>query len=152
MKYLQPTHWALVAATGLLLAACASPDKPIAEQGPPSPASAAEMAVMARHDSLMAKMDELYRLKGLITKAKAPGAGPYFRGLAAADAAMMGWMHQYRAPDSTATPAARLAYFQQQQQLLATVSQQFRATIDSASLFINRQPALPSPAESAPSK
>ncbi len=107
---------------------------------------------MARHDSLMVRMDELYRLKGLIINAKAPGAGPYLRGLAAADAAMMDWMHQYRATDSTATPAARLAYFQQQQRLLARVSQQFRATIDSATLFTNSQPVLASPSESAPSK
>ncbi len=130
-----------------VLAACPSPTT----QPQPDPARAAEKAVMARHDSLMAKMDQLYSLKGKITAAKAPAAGPYLRGLAAADAAMMDWMHQYRAPDTTAAPATRLAYFRQQQQVLAGVSQQFRATIDSATLFIGQLPAAaPVPVPAAP--
>ena len=126
------------------LTACSSPTQPISEKGAPSPAAAAEITVMARHDSLMAKMETLYLLKSKITAAHTPTAGPYLRGLAAADAAMMDWMHHYRAPDSTATPAARLAYFQQQQQVLGRVSQQFRATMDSASLLLSRLPAAPS--------
>ena len=126
----------------LALAACSrSSDNIIAEKGKPSPASAAEIALMARHDSLMAKEDQLFSLKAKINAAHSPAAGPYLRGLAAADAAMMDWMHQYRAPDTTATNASRLAYFQQQQQVLAGVSQKFRATMDSASLFISQLPA-----------
>ena len=128
------------AAPFLLLAACSSPAPPLAERPAPSPAAAAETTVMVRHDSLMAKMDTLYLLKTKITKVPAPAAGPYLRGLAAADAAMMGWMHHYRAPDSTVAAPARLAYFQEQQRVLGQVSQQFRATIDSASLFISRLP------------
>ena len=131
-----------------LMAACSSPNQPIAEQGQPSPASAAEIAVMARHDSLMTKMDQLYLLKAEINAAHSPVAGPYLRGLAAADAAMMDWMHQYRAPDSTAAPTARLAYFRQQQQILSGVSRQFRATIDSATLFTRQLPAAKAPAPS----
>lgn len=123
----------------VLAAACSSPNQPLAEHGPPTPVAAAEMALMARHDSLMVKMDQLYSLKAKITAAHAPAAGPYLRGLTAADAAMMGWMHQYRAPDTAAAAATRLAYFQQQQQVLAGVSRQFRATIDSASLFVGQQ-------------
>ncbi|ALW85853.1 hypothetical protein AUC43_12565 [Hymenobacter sedentarius] len=134
-----------------LLAACPSPKKPIAENGPPSPAAAAEMALMARHDSLMVQEDQLFSLKAKIAAAHSPAAGPYLRGLAAADAAMMDWMHQYHAPDSTADPAARLAYFRQQQQVLATVSQKFRATIDSATMFINKLPAAAVPAKPAAS-
>ena len=124
-----------------MVTACSSPNQPIAENGRPAPATAAQMALMARHDSLMAQMDQLFALKAKIAAAHAPAAGPYLRGLAAADAAMMGWMHQYRAPDTTAAPAARLAYFRQQQQVLAGVSRQFRATMDSASLFIKQRPA-----------
>jgi hypothetical protein len=135
-----------------LLAACTSPNQPIAERGAPSPASAAEMALMARHDSLMAQMDQLFQLKAKINATKSPAAGPYLRGLAAADEAMMRWMRQYKAPDTTAAPAARLAYFQQQQQVLAGVRQQFRATIDSASLFIKQHPAAATPAAPASSK
>ena len=152
MNILRTTRWTL-ATTATLLAACSSPNQPIAERGAPSPASAAEMALMARHDSLMAKMDQLYSLKATINKAHSPAAGPYLRGLAAADAAMMDWMHQYHAPDTTAAPAARLAYFQQQQQVLAGVSQQFRATIDSATLFIRQLPTAQSDATApAPTK
>jgi hypothetical protein len=105
------------------------------------------MALMARHDSLMAQEDQLFSLKAKITAAHSPAAGPYLRGLAAADAAMMDWMHQYHAPDSTAAPSAQLAYFRQQQQVLATVSQKFRATIDSATMFINKLPAAAAPAK-----
>ena len=132
------------------LAACPSRTEPLNEHGKPSPATAAEMALMARHDSLMAKEDQLFVLKAKVVATHLPTAGPYLRGLAAADAAMMSWMHQYRAPDTTATPAARVAYFQQQQQVLAGVSQQFRATMDSAALFISQHPAKP--AAPAPSK
>jgi uncharacterized protein involved in copper resistance len=111
-----------------------------------APEQAAQKALMDHHDSLMAKMDHLYVLKSKISAAKAPNAGPYLRGLAAADVAMMNWMHQYRAPDTTVAPTARLAYFRQQQQVLNSVSQQFRATIDSASMFINQLPASASTA------
>ena len=123
------------------MAACSPPNKPVSEQGAPSPATAAEMAVMARHDSLMAQTDQLYSLKARLSATRSPAAAPYVRGLVAADAAMMDWMHQYKAPDSTATPAARLAYFEQQQQVLAGVRRQYRATMDSATLFINQHPA-----------
>ena len=132
------------------LAACPAADS-ISEHGAASPASAAEMALMARHDSLMAKEDALYALKSKITKAHSPAAGPYLRGLAAADAAMMDWMHRYHAPDSAAPPAARLAYFQQQQQVLAGVNRQFAATMDSASLFIKTlPPTSPAAAPTSP--
>ena len=54
---------------------------------------------------------------------------------------MMAWMHQYKAPDSTATPEARLAYFQQQQQQLAGVRRLFRSSLDSATQFQAQHPA-----------
>lgn len=100
----------------------------------------------------MAQLDELYALKTRIAAAHSPAAGPYLRGLNAADAAMFGWMHQYHVPDSTVGPAERLAYFQQQQQILAGVQQQFRATIDSATLFSKSLPATTPAAAPTPSK
>ncbi|MBD2768110.1 hypothetical protein IC235_09430 [Hymenobacter sp. BT664] len=129
------------------LAACPAPAPP----RQPSPAQAAQRALMARHDSLMARMDQLYALKAKISAAHAPAAGPYLRGLVAADAAMMHWMHQYHAPDTTGAPAARLAYFQQQQQVLAEVSRQFQATIDSATLFLQQLPPPPTTPVAKPS-
>ena len=143
---------ALLAPGLAVLAACSSPNRPVAENGQPSPATAAEMNLLARHDSLMAKEDQLFSLKAEINASHSPAAGPYLRGLAAADAAMMGWMHAYKAPDSAATPAVRLAYYQQQQQVLAGVSRQFRATMDSAALFISQHPEPASPAAPIPSK
>ncbi|GAC1373529.1 MAG: hypothetical protein NVS3B25_21050 [Hymenobacter sp.] len=129
--------------------ACSSPDHAIAERQAPSPATAAEMALLARHDSLMAKTDALFALKARISAVHSPAAAPYLRGLAAADAAMMDWMHHYHAPDSTAAPAARLAYFRQQQQVLAGVGRQFRATLDSAAQFLGQHPAPTTPAASS---
>ncbi|WP_156175925.1 hypothetical protein [Hymenobacter terrenus] len=153
MKVSSKIAWrGAIVACAAWVAACSSPNKPISEKQPPSPATTAEMALMARHDSLMAKEDELFALKSKIAATHSPAAGPYLRGIAAADAAMMSWMHQYRAPDTTAAPAARLAYFQQQQQVLARVSQQFRATMDSAALFISQHPATAAPGTPASPK
>ena len=129
------------AAPFLLLAACSSPNQPISEGGAPSPASAAEMALMATHDSLMFQTDELMARKGKLAGYPSEASTPYIHGLAAADNAMMAWMHQYKAPDSTATPAARLAYFQQQQQVLAGVRRLFRSSLDSATKFQAQHPA-----------
>ena len=110
------------------------------------------MALMARHDSLMAKTDQIFSFRAKIAATHSPAAGPYLRGLAAADAAMSDWMHKYHAPDSTIAAAARLAYFQQQQQVLARVSRQYRATLDSAALFIRQHPAPAKPGATASSK
>lgn len=139
--FVKKASWAALAALGHAVLACSSPNQPIAEHQPPSPVSAAEMALMARHDSLMAQEDQLFALKAKIGTAHAPTAGPYLRGIAAADAAMMDWMHQYHAPDSMAPVAQRLTYFRQQQRVLAGVKRQFRATMDSAALFISQHPA-----------
>lgn len=132
---------AVVVAAGPVWAACSSPTKPISENGPASPASAAEMALMDRHDSLMAQTSQLYEFKARLVSYHSQAAAPYIHGLLAADAAMMGWMHQYKAPDTTAAPAARLAYFRQQQQVLAAVQRQYKATLDSATRFTTAHPA-----------
>ena len=131
----------VAAAPLLLLAACSSPNQPISEGAAPSPASAAEIALMATHDSLMFRTDELMSLKGKLAGFHSKASAPYIHGLAAADNAMMAWMHQYKAPDSTSTPAVRLAYFQQQQQVLAGVRRLFRSSLDSATKFNAQHPA-----------
>jgi hypothetical protein len=134
-----------------LLAACSSPNKPISENGPASPASAAEMALMDQHDSLMAQTSQLYELKAKLSGYHSEAPAPYIHGLLAADKAMMSWMHQYKAPDTTAAPATRLAYFQQQKQILDAVQRQYKATIDSATRFHAAHPAagdVPTPSAS----
>jgi hypothetical protein len=130
-----------VVALASCLASCSSPNKPISENGPASPAAAAEMALMNRHDSLMAETSQLYELKAKLSATRSPATAPYVHGLLAADAAMMDWMHHYKAPDTTAAAAARITYFEQQQQILAGVRRQYRATIDSATRFISQHPA-----------
>ena len=99
------------------------------------------MALLDRHDSLMAQTSQLYEFKSKLSGYHSQAAAPYIHGLLAADAAMMDWMHHYKAPDTTAAPASRLAYFQQQQQVLADVSRQYRATLDSALQFTTQHPA-----------
>ena len=99
------------------------------------------MALMATHDSLMFQTDALMALKGKLSGYHSEAPAPYIHGLVAADNAMMAWMHQYKAPDSAATPAARLAYFQQQQQQLAGVRRMFRSSLDSATTFHAAHPA-----------
>ena len=128
-------------AAGPALAACSSPNQPISENGTASPASAAQMALMDQHDSLMALTSKLYELKAKLSGYHSEAPAPYIHGLLAADKAMMSWMHQYKAPDTTVSPATRLAYFQQQQQVLDAVQRQYKATIDSATRFQAEHPA-----------
>lgn len=139
----------LVALAPVLAISCSSPNKPIAENGPASAASTAEMTLMDHHDSLMAQTAQLYKFKSKLSGYHTEAAAPYIHGLLAADAAMMSWMHQYKAPDTTAAPATRLAYFQQQQQILDGVGRQYLATLDSATRFTTEHPAagdVPPPA------
>jgi hypothetical protein len=130
-----------IALAASALAACSSPNKPINENGAPSEASAAEMKLLNQHDTLMAKTQKLYELKTKLSGYHTEAAAPYIHGLLAADAAMMAWMHQYKAPDTTAAPATRLAYFQQQQQVLDAVGKQYTSALDSATKFHNEHPA-----------
>ncbi|MDQ2772249.1 MAG: hypothetical protein M3Y54_17320 [Bacteroidota bacterium] len=141
MKTLQLLSRTAALAALALTAACTSPNQPVSEGGTPSPATAAEMALMATHDSLMFQTDELFALKGQLAGYHTEAAAPYVHGLMAADHAMMAWMHQYKVPDSTAAPAARLAYFEQQQQVLGGVRRQFHSALDSANRFHTKHPA-----------
>lgn len=141
-SFLKNARRAAVVALVPVLAACSSPDKPIAERGPASPASTAEMTLMNQHDSLMAQTAQLYALKSKLSGYHSEAAAPYIHGLLAADAAMMGWMHGYKTPDTTAAPTARLTYFQQQQRVLDAVRRQYRATLDSSIRFTTQHPPV----------
>ncbi|AMJ65271.1 hypothetical protein [Hymenobacter sp. PAMC 26628] len=133
---------ALAAAAGL--AAC-SPTT--TADSPAAAARTAEDLLMDRHDSVMAQAGRLFELRQQIATAKPANAGPYVRGLQAADNAMMAWMHGYHAPDTATTPApARLAYIQQQQAKLQAVEKQMRGTIDSAAALLKQAPGTPAPA------
>lgn len=137
-------YFPALAVAGLLLAACnAAPDQE-------AQLAAAEKTVLASHDTLMAQMGELYDLRQKLQKAPLPDtvlAGRQRRNLLRADAAMMGWMHQYRKPaDSVAAPA-RLAYFAAQQQKIDSVGRLMRQNIDSARLVL--QQATPAANSSA---
>jgi hypothetical protein len=115
-----------------LLTAC----NPPAEQEQQSPVVAAEEAVMAQHDSLMARMDESMAYQGKLKKADPAASAPYLRGLQAADKAMMDWMYAYKATDTLSTAAQRLAYLQQQKQILDKVNEQQHNSLDSAQAFL----------------
>jgi hypothetical protein len=128
-----------IALAAAALAACSSPT--ISENDGPSEASAAEMALMSRHDSLMDQTAKLYEFKSKLSGYHTEAAAPYIHGLLAADGAMRAWMYQYKAPDTTAAPATRLAYYQQQQQKLDAVHRQYQTTLDSATRFTTEHPA-----------
>ncbi|PJJ60719.1 hypothetical protein CLV45_2150 [Hymenobacter chitinivorans DSM 11115] len=100
---------------------------------------AAEKAVLASHDTLMAQMGQLYDLRQQLQKAPGPDttlAGRQRRNLLRADAAMMGWMHQYRKPADTVAAPAKLRYFAAQQLKIDSVGRLMRQNLDSAKLVL----------------
>ena len=100
---------------------------------------AAEKAVIASHDTLMAQMGQLYDLRQQLQKTPGPDtalAGRQRRNLLQADAAMMGWMHQYRKPADTVATEAKLRYFAVQQQKIDSVGRLMRQNLDSAKLVL----------------
>lgn len=119
----------------LLISACLS------LQSDEQKAEAAEKAVLARHDELMAQMDQLYALRQQLQQLPAPdtvAAGRQRRALRAAEAAMLFWMHHYRRPQDTVAVARRLAYYSVQQQRIDSVGRLFRSSQDSAQLLLQR--------------
>jgi hypothetical protein len=109
------------------LSACSSGPTPVRQ------AELAEKAMLASHDTLMGRMDELYDLR---------------QKLQAADAAMMDWMHHYHRPaDSVAVPR-KLAYFAAQQRQIDSVAQLMTLSLDSARLLLQAV-SSPSPQPSA---
>lgn len=98
-------------------------------------AEAAEKAVLARHDELMAQMDKLYELRQQLQKtplADTVAAGRHRRALLGAENGMMFWMHHYRKPADTVTVTRRLSYFAAQQQRIDSVGRLFQTSQDSA--------------------
>ncbi|MBO0357970.1 hypothetical protein J0X19_08445 [Hymenobacter sp. BT186] len=123
----------------LLLPLLASLPACLSLQSDEQKAEAAEKAMLARHDELMAEMDQLTILRQQIQKT--PGsdtvaASRRRRALLSADAAMMDWMHRYRKPADTMTVARRLDYFASQQKKIDSVATLFRTSLDSARLFV----------------
>ncbi|MBC6605956.1 hypothetical protein H8B13_03915 [Hymenobacter sp. BT188] len=117
----------------LLLTSCLS------LQSEEQQAEAVEKAVMAKHDEFMAQMDQLYTLRQQLQRATLPDtteAGRRRRSLLRADAAMMGWMHQYRRPADTVTHEQVMAYFASQEHKIDSVGRLMRNSIDSARLVL----------------
>ncbi|UOQ51986.1 hypothetical protein [Hymenobacter cellulosivorans] len=128
----RPSLLLAVGCAALVAACSAGPD----EQ---QQVEAAEKAVLASHDTLMAQMGQLYDLRQQLQKAPGPDtvlAGRQRHNLLRADAAMMGWMHQYRKPADTVATAAKLRYFAVQQQKIDSVGQLMRQNLDSAKLVL----------------
>ncbi len=122
-----------------LLAACLS------LQSDEQKAEAAEKAVLAKHDEVMAQLDQLTTLRQQLTRTPGPdtvAARRHRRALLAADAAMLDWMHRYRRPADTVAVARRLSYFAGQQKKIDSVAGLFRTSLDSAR-FALRGPGTP---------
>ncbi|RSK33223.1 hypothetical protein [Hymenobacter metallilatus] len=120
----------------LLLPACLS------LQSEEQKAEAAEKALLARHDELMAQMDQLYGLRQqLQTIPDTVAAGRQRRALLGAEAGMLFWMHHYRKPADTVAVEQRLAYYAAQQQRMDSVGVLFRTSQDSARLLVEASSA-----------
>jgi hypothetical protein len=110
-------------------------------------AEAAEKAVMAKHDELMAQMDQLYSLRQQLQRTASLDtveAGRRRNSLLRADAAMMGWMHQYRRPADTVAHEQVMAYFAAQEHKIDSVGRLMRGSIDSAKAVLSSQVGTPS--------
>ena len=112
--------------------------------------AAAEKAVLARHDSVMTRMDQLYLVRQQLQGAALPDTartGRRRRALLAAEAAMMDWMHQYRQPADSVAHAQKMRYFGQQQHKIDSVAVLLAASLDSArqTLRAGGAAAQPSP-------
>ena len=97
--------------------------------------TAAEKAVMARHDAVMGQMDQLYTARQQLTAAALPDtarAGRQRRALLGAEAAMMAWMHQYQQPADSVAHARKMRYFEQQQHKIDSVGVLITSSLDSA--------------------
>jgi hypothetical protein len=144
--------WPLGAAFGLLslgtLPGCGNGNKAATTEAasPAVQAHALEDSLLAHHEIAMTQTEQLFALKAQLTAAKVPASAPIQAKMQAADRAMMTWMHQYQAPDSTAPAPQRLAYLQDQQKQLTAIEQQLRSTLDSAQATLGRATAAKAPA------
>lgn len=126
----------------LWLAAC-QPSSSESETG--SSVAAAEQTVLARHDSLMVRMDQLYELRQQLAKAPAAAdtgaVGRARRALVGAENGMMDWMHRYRRPADTVADARRLAYYARQQERIDSVGRLFDSSQAAARQLLGAAPA-----------
>jgi hypothetical protein len=109
-----------------------------AAASPAAQAHALEDSLLAHHELAMQQTEQLFALKAQLTAAKVPASAPIQAKMQAADRAMMTWMHQYQAPDSTAPAPQRLAYLQDQQKQLTGIEQQLKTVLDSAQATLGR--------------
>lgn len=121
---------------------------------PAAQAHALEDSLMNHHELAMQQTEQLFALKAQLTAAKVPASAPIQAKMQAADRAMMTWMHQYQAPDSTAPAPQRLAYLQDQKKQLSGIEQQLKTALDSAQATLGRatapKAAAPAPAATQP--
>lgn len=111
----------------LVLSACLS------LQSEEQQAEAAEKALLARHDELMAQMGNLYTLRQQVQQLPDTARVARLQGaLLGAEEGMMFWMHHYRKPADTVAVTRRLAYYAAQQQRIDSVGRLFRSSQDSA--------------------
>jgi len=95
----------------------------------------AQKAVMTRHNAVMGQMDQLYTTRQELQRAALPdtaASGRQRRALLGAEAAMMDWMHQYRAPADSVPHDQKMRYFEQQQHKIDSVAVLTTTTLDSA--------------------
>lgn len=129
-----------------LLAGCspAGPGQADTPATPEAQAKVLEDSVLASHERLMSRADQVVALAAQLQARPQPPRALLAR-IQTTDQAMMTWMHQYQAPDSTAPAPQRLAYLQGQRQQLATLEHDLGTALDSARAVL-RRPAAPAPA------
>lgn len=124
----------------LLLAGCNGPTTTTeAPATPEAQVAATQDSLMHHHDRLMGQTEQLIALAARLNQQSSPPR-PLLARINSANNAMMDWMHQYAAPDSTAPVQQRLSYLQGQQRQLATVEKQVTAVLDSAALAARQLP------------
>jgi len=108
-----------------------------------SPQDELETTVLAKHDSAMARMEEIYKLRRSLRTlrdtldaqhadtATLQALQQQIDDLNGADEAMMDWMHHYQAPDSL-EPRQAMIYLQQELQKIERVQVIMDSTITAA--------------------
>jgi hypothetical protein len=114
------------------------------------PREALESRVMQVHDTTMAEMDQVFRLRQDLKKlrdtlqTRQPDTAAlrlvaqHIGLLQKADDAMMRWMHQYKAPGEKQAHQAAMLYLQDQLQKIKQVKKQMDSTLTAAQSIIKR--------------
>lgn len=112
---------------------------------------AAEKAVLNKHDEAMAQTTgPVYELRQKLQQQPSPDTvrtGQQVRNLLRAEAAMTGWMHQYRRPADSTDHERKLQYYALQQHKIDSVAVLISSSLDSARQVLAAGAApTPSPA------